>query len=799
MSDLHPDSIWNDPRITGYVLGEMSPEEVTEFESEIAANPPLAVAVEEARALTGQLTAHFAGETVDPLQAERRNTIFAQFLATSPDTSQPSDTESAVNNRDVAPRKPWWRRHWIELAVAASIGFIVVSLSIPSVRHEGVAMLRTNSPAVSGRSTQPEFSVASSSDDAIGESLRYPQAAAMSTGDDPMGELTEAAKSPQAEQMSSLAIQASEPQAREKGSRADERPTLSPIRVPSSAPMDAGDPAPAANAMDRMFSQPNTAAPYGPSQAIRNPMGVSAPLPAGAEINRDTISRRGIAGAEADRRRSSPFLEETIDQGRGPGMAGDRFDPITDNPFKRVGEHPLSTFSIDVDTASYSKVRSFLVQSGRLPRPDAVRIEEMINYFDYAYEPPAAGSEHPLVARVEIVSCPWNLDHRLARIAIKGKSFEKDERLACNLVFLIDTSGSMNAPNRLPLVQQGLKLLLESLRPQDRVAIVVYAGSSGLVLDSTPASDDAKIRRALTQLAAGGSTNGGAGIALAYQTARDNFIQDGVNRVILCTDGDFNVGVTGTDSLVRMVEQEAQGGIFLTVLGFGMGNHNDAMLEQISGRGNGNYAYIDTIKEARKVLVKQTDSTLVTIAKDVKLQLEFNPAKVAAYRLIGYENRVLAKEDFNDDKKDAGEIGAGHTVTALYEIVPAGIKADALAPPVDPLKYQQEVRTSEPHISDETLTVKIRYKEPSGDTSKLVEFPVTDRAKTFDQAEEDLRFAAAVAGFGMRLRNSPYAGTWTYQDVEGTARNALGKDVDGLRAEFLELVRLAMQLSAQER
>jgi len=439
-----------------------------------------------------------------------------------------------------------------------------------------------------------------------------------------------------------------------------------------------------------------------------------------------------------------------------------------------------------------------LTRSNQLPRPDAVRIEEMVNYFDYAYEPPSADSEHPLVARAEIVSCPWNDAHRLARIALKGKTLASGERPACNLVFLIDTSGSMDAPNRLPLVQEGLKLLLSKLGPRDRVAIVVYAGSAGLVLESTPASDDAKIRRALTQLAAGGSTNGGAGISLAYQTARDNFIKDGVNRVILCTDGDFNVGTTGTDSLVRMVENESKGGVFLTVLGFGMGNHNDAMLEQISGKGNGTYAYIDTINEARRVLVDQTDSTLVTIAKDVKLQVEFNPARVSAYRLIGYENRVLAKEDFNDDQKDAGEIGAGHTVTALYEIVPAGIQADAIAPPVDELKYQKEVSLTEAAESEEVLTIKMRYKAPDGDTSKLVEFPVSDEGKAFDQADLDVRFAAAVAGFGMKLRNSPYAGKWTYSDVEKTAEAALGDDPLGLRAEMIELVRKAAAISGNE-
>jgi len=485
--------------------------------------------------------------------------------------------------------------------------------------------------------------------------------------------------------------------------------------------------------------------------------------------------------------------------GVGPGLSGDKFDPITDNPFKRVSEHPLSTFSVDVDTASYSKVRSALV-AGRLPRPDAVRIEEMLNYFDYAYDAPAADGEHPFADHVAVLDCPWNEKHLLARIALQGKKMKSEDRPACNLVFLLDTSGSMNRPAKLPLVQEGMKMLLKQLGDDDRVAIVTYAGSAGLVLESTPATQRRKIRRALTRLSAGGSTNGGQGIHLAYQTARDNFIPGGVNRVILCSDGDFNVGTTGTGALVSMVETESKGGIFLTVLGFGMGNHNDAMMEQISGRGNGNYAFIDTKNEARKVLVRQTNATLVTIAKDVKLQVEFNPAEVSSYRLIGYENRVLAKEDFNDDKKDAGEIGAGHAVTALYEIVPAGVDADALPPKTDPPKYQTESQPTETaRRSGELMTLKLRYKRPDGgDTSTLIETPVRADAKTsFDAADADARFAAAVAGFGMQLRESPFKGSWTLPDVRKVAEAAKDDDEAGFRAELVELIDTAMRLSGE--
>jgi Ca-activated chloride channel family protein len=486
------------------------------------------------------------------------------------------------------------------------------------------------------------------------------------------------------------------------------------------------------------------------------------------------------------------------DEGRGPEIAGDRFDPITDNAFKRVGEHPFSTFSVDVDTASYSKVRDFLTRGNQLPRPDAVRIEELLNYFDYDYAPPSDDADHPFTAHTVVTGCPWNADHRLARIALQGKTMRKDERPPCNLVFLLDTSGSMSAPNKLPLVVEGMKMLVDQLGENDTVAITVYAGSAGLVLDSTKATKQKKIRNALTQLNAGGSTNGGAGIALAYQTARDHFIDEGVNRVILCTDGDFNVGTTGTDSLVRMVEQEAKGGIFLSVLGFGMGNHNDAMLEQISGRGNGNYAYIDTPSEAHKVLVEQTSGTLVTIAKDVKLQIEFNPQQVSSYRLIGYENRVLAKEDFNDDKKDAGEIGAGHSVTALYELVPAGVEADAAKPLVDDLKYQSRPEPTAAANSNELMTLKLRYKQPDGDTSSLVEFPVIDDDLQFENSDSNVQFAAAVAGFGMQLRRSEYAGSWTLADVIEVAQAAKGEDLNGLRTEFVQLAQIANRLMGQE-
>jgi Ca-activated chloride channel family protein len=466
-----------------------------------------------------------------------------------------------------------------------------------------------------------------------------------------------------------------------------------------------------------------------------------------------------------------------------------------DNAYQRVADHPLSTFSIDVDTASYSNVRRFLHQ-GQRPPADAVRTEELVNYFPYSYAPPTGDT--PFAASLEVADAPWAPGHRLVRIGLKGREVSESQRPAANLVLLLDVSGSMNEPNKLPLLKQSLRLLVNRLRPDDRVAIAVYAGSSGLVLPSTSAAQQTAIIDALENLHAGGSTNGALGIQLAYDIAKANFIPGGVNRVILATDGDFNVGPTSEGELVRLIEEKAQSGVFLSVLGFGMGNLKDGTLEALAGKGNGNYAYIDSLAEARKALVEQAGGTLVTIAKDVKIQVEFNPEHVAAYRLIGYENRLLAKEDFNNDAVDAGEIGAGHTVTALYEIVPVGTEPPVESPAVDGLKYQvvgnQAVRAPEfpakvrDPKSSELLTVKIRYKEPAGDVSSKLEFPLVDAGKRFEDASPDFKFATAVAGFGLALRESPHKGQLTLAQVTEWGRAGLGQDAGGYRAEFLTLV-----------
>ncbi|MCK5124795.1 MAG: VWA domain-containing protein [candidate division Zixibacteria bacterium] len=466
------------------------------------------------------------------------------------------------------------------------------------------------------------------------------------------------------------------------------------------------------------------------------------------------------------------------------GFNTEEYSYITENGFLTVTENPLSTFSIDVDAASYSNVRRFITQSQQ-PPVDAIRIEEMINYFSYDYPQPK--DQHPFSVITEVSACPWNSKNRLIHIGLKGKSIDNENLPPSNLVFLLDVSGSMGQPNKLPLVKKAFKMLVNNLREEDRIAIVVYAGAAGLVLPSTSGGDKQAILGALEKLHAGGSTAGGAGIRLAYEVATNNLITGGNNRVILATDGDFNVGISSTSEMVRMMEEKRELGISLTVLGFGMGNLKDSRMEQMADNGNGNYFYIDNINEAKKVFVNEMGSTLFTIAKDVKIQIEFNPAQVASYRLIGYENRLLAKEDFNDDKKDAGEIGAGHTVTALYEVVPVGGETPTSG--VDPLKYQTTGITGEAIASSELMTLKLRYKQPDGNTSKLISTPVTDNMMALNNTSDNFRFSAAVAQFGMLLRGSEFAGSSTFEGVLNLADDSKGKDKHGYRAEFIDLVK----------
>ncbi len=471
------------------------------------------------------------------------------------------------------------------------------------------------------------------------------------------------------------------------------------------------------------------------------------------------------------------------------------YSRINENGFRSVGLNPLSTFSIDVDKASYSNIRRFINQ-GELPPADAVKIEEMINYFDYDYPQPT--DKHPFSINTEYSECPWQKDHKILQIGIQGKKIATENLPPSNLVFLLDVSGSMDEPNKLPLVKSAFKLLVNNLREIDRVAIVVYAGAAGVVLPSTKGTHKDKIIDALNSLQAGGSTAGCEGIALAYKIAQDNFIKEGNNRVILATDGDFNVGISNENELENFIVEKRKSGIFLTCLGFGMGNYKDSKIETLADKGNGNYDYIDNLEEANKEFVNEFGGTLFTIAKDVKIQIEFNPQYVQAYRLVGYEKRILNNEDFKDDTKDAGELGSGHTVTAIYEIIPKGIKSKYIQD-VDPLKYQtQEQKSGE--LSGEVATVKLRYKKPDGDTSIEIVHPIVNKCKSFETASDNIRFSSAVAMFGMILRNSKFKGTSTFQNIVDLAESARGKDKEGYKGEFVRLVKMAsnFKLSAEK-
>jgi len=469
------------------------------------------------------------------------------------------------------------------------------------------------------------------------------------------------------------------------------------------------------------------------------------------------------------------------------------YDRIYENEFLGVMQNPLSTFSIDVDTASYANTRRYITKQNSLPPADAVRLEEFINYFNYDY--PDADGKHPFSVNTELSDCPWNRDHKLVHIGLQGKKIDLSKLPNSNFVFLLDVSGSMNSPHKLPLLKAALKLLVRNMRSKDRVAIVVYAGAAGLVLPSTSADSGDKIIAALDSLSAGGSTAGGAGIKLAYKIALENFIKGGNNRIILATDGDFNVGASSDGEMTRLIEEKRKDGVFLTILGFGMGNYKDSKMEKLADKGNGNAAYIDSILEAKKVLVTEMGGTLFTIAKDVKIQVEFNPAKVKAYRLVGYENRKLANEDFNDDKKDAGELGAGHTVTALYELILAG--SDEEVPGVDKLKYQKTMKSAAASGSDEVMTVKLRYKKPDGDKSTLLEEPVEDEPVTLSKSSENFRWSAAVAMFAMELRGSKFKGKTTWKLIKNLGKAAKGDDKEGYRQEFLKIVEQAELLKGK--
>jgi Ca-activated chloride channel family protein len=508
-----------------------------------------------------------------------------------------------------------------------------------------------------------------------------------------------------------------------------------------------------------------------------------------------------VAGVSVDKTYnfSTPVIEKDDEEKDDSWHYNDSFntegyDHIIENPFLKTNDNPLSTFSIDVDAASYANVRRF-INNGELPPAGAVRIEELINYFTYNYPQPE--NDDPFSINTEISNCPWNTQHKLVLIGLQGKKVSTENLPPSNLVFLIDVSGSMDEEDKLPLVKSSLKLLVNQLHPQDKVSLVVYAGHAGLVLPATNGDEKIKIKDAIDALNAGGSTAGGEGIKLAYNIAKKNFVKDGNNRVILCTDGDFNVGVSSEDELQTLIENERQSGVFLSVLGFGTSNYQDSKMQLLADKGNGNHNYIDNISEAKKVFVNEFGGTLFTIAKDVKLQIEFNPDKVQGYRLIGYENRLLNKEDFNDDKKDAGELGSGHTVTALYELIPTGMK-DAMLKDVDVLRYKKTKALSKNNFTDEVMNIKLRYKKPGGDKSFLIEHPLKDENIAFNLTSDNFRFAVSVTAFGMLLRNSQYKGNTNFLSVEEMAKASIGNDNEGYRKEFIQLVKSTASLKQKE-
>ena len=789
----------DDPKLTAYALGELEGDERAAFAAALRNNPAAQAAVEEIRATVAQLEMALAVEPTTPVEP--------------------------VRQLDPYPRKKkatllrFPKIYYITGGLAAACVALIIALDRPEVARTSkakqyvemplsavekpadVALPSTEAHALSGESIETAPAVATSevkgdADATEGGMFDFKasglleeskKAVATTTGDSPAIAF-DTTVVPSASGIENRALK----QRVEKMIK--QRAALAKAKAE-------------ANAREEKFVVNMVATAPAPVEA---PVALSAVTVRAAQDAYATSMAvaRESARTQFSNTSSAGLVNASLGYEGGNGTAAANTETYgfrVENDFLAAAENPLSTFSADVDTGSYSNVRRFLL-SGKMPPPDAVRIEEMLNYFPYHYADPAEKDRDgsvapPFMATMEVADAPWKEGHRLVRIGLKARDVATTRRGAANLVFLLDVSGSMNQPNKLPLVKESLRLLLARLRPDDRVAIVTYAGASGLALPSTLVSKAHDIATAIDELRPGGSTNGAMGIQLAYDIAKANFVAGGINRVILCTDGDFNVGVTSEGGLVRLITEKAKTKVFLTVLGFGMGNYKDATLQQLADAGNGNYGYVDTRREAEKLLVNQVSGTLLTVAKDVKLQVEFNPAKVASYRLIGYEKRMLKKEDFNNDAVDAGEIGAGHAVTALYEIVPIG-GAVTTSRKVDELRYASfggvsaTMRTTKDvtRSPDDLLTLKVRYKEPADDVSKRLEFPLIDRGTRFAEASGDFKFAAAIAGFGMVLRDSPHKGFATLASVRGWAEAGAVSDVGGYRAEFVDLVRRAEAL-----
>lgn len=748
-------SLKDDPRLTAYALGEMPEGERAEFEALLAGDAEAQAEIEAIRALTGELRVQLKRE----------------------ETSQP---------RSVLQPQARWRA----LAAAATVavmGLVGWSLVPTLNRAREVAIL--HDPVIGGTpSTQPLLEISQQTlatkvlDSATANPTPQPAAKGVANAQNRTIGTVDAGILANAQlQLAPAPSTVNEPTL---------RATLTPAITPASSL--AGDVANTSLAtIEPHYSKISAQVASKSGDTLMDQL---------AALRADVEEAKTTYGSSSrEMRAAHSKIKELEDRIKSAAPSNtESYARIYDNPFLDALSNPLSTFSVDVDTASYSNVRRYL-NSGTLPPPDAVRIEELINYFPTSDAPPT--DDRPFAVYSEVASCPWAPSHQLVRVAIKGKELAREQRPLSNLVFLIDVSGSMNEPDKLPLVKQSMQKLVDSLGENDRVAIVVYAGASGLALPSTSAMSKEQIRQAIDKLQPGGSTNGAQGIELAYAQAQANFITGGTNRVILCTDGDFNVGITDRGQLTRLIEEKAKAGVFLSVLGFGTGNTKDDTMEALADKGNGNYAYIDSEREAEKVLAKEMSGTLVTIAKDVKLQLEFNPAKVKSYRLIGYENRVLAKEDFNNDLQDAGEIGAGHHVVALYEIEPGEGRFSgpgSTTNRVDALKYQAQPQLNANASSDELLSLKLRYKAPDAPleqgTSQLIEFTLKDADRSMDQASKDFQWASAVAAFGMMLRDSPHKGTANWDLVSQLAEQGGGEDREGYQAEFRRLVEVARQL-----
>ena len=751
----------DDIQLTAYALGEGSPAERRALEAQLQANPALQATVDEIRALAERLESELKDEPAPALTDAQRQAILA-----------------APARAD----RPLLRFPWRPVAGFAAVAAAVVLAFVGSFRGASRALDRQQSAA-----TPPERI----------EVAMLPA---------PPDELRESETSPHKPDDTTRGPAQSVPEP--LAAPAAVAPAVTPpLAAAESRSGQVGD-----KRMEALYSRseamPDAVLDLKPAEGKEEIQFAAAPKAPAKELSEKVsqktvvmspLAMRGLA-SRADRDGSDQFQAYGGGWAPFPDSSGtppntESYAPIQGNAFKRIADEPLSTFSIDVDTASYANVRRFL-QHGQRPPPDAVRIEEMINYFPYDYAPPQ--EDVPFAVHVESAACPWNPAHQLVKIGLKGRELAAENRPPCNLVFLIDVSGSMSSENKLPLVKKSLQLLARQLSAADRVSIVVYASATGLVLPPTPGNDLATLDAALERLQAGGSTAGGAGIRLAYDEALKSFQPDGNNRVILCTDGDFNVGITDSEELAAFIAGRARKGIFLTILGFGMGNYKDDRLETLSNKGNGNYAYIDSFSEARKTLAEQVAGTLFAIAKDVKLQIEFNPARFDAYRLVGYENRLLAKEDFNNDQKDAGELGAGHVVTAFYELVPAGVES---APGVDPLKYRPQpaaetapaARTED--ASPEWLTVKLRYKLPREDRSTKLEVPFTGSGAAFENASGDFRFAAGVAAAGFLLRQDPAVQHLSFDEVIQWTAAAAGADPAGYRREFIDLLKNAAVLA----